>query len=873
MVLYFASYTDFGDSVLFRSFISAACITLYSLAFAPQAQAQENVMIVFDGSNSMWGQIDGVAKIEIARNTIGNLVGGWTQDREVGLIAYGHRRRGDCGDIETLVTPQAGVTADIIERVKGISPRGKTPLTDAVEAAAKALAYQDKPATVVLISDGLESCERDPCALAKVLEQGGVGFTAHVVGFGLGGDQDTASLSCLADETGGIFVQAENASELEAALGSVSAAVAEAPVPATEPEPVAAPEPEPEPEPAAPTVVVNGPETAVGGSNITVTWDPTVDAMDYINILPLGSKDGTYGQYQQVRTNEELTLMTPGKPGAYEIRYTAKSGETLGSSPLEITQAEVALEASDLVVTGAQFTVGWTPTINPLDYIGIVPVGSEAGTFGSSYMQVRNKSEVQLTAPAQPGLYELRYILRVDNSTVGTRAIEVSAPEVTLSAPETALTGEEFMVSWTGKVSNFDYITIVPVGTPEGEYGNYQQVRGKSELPLQAPAEVGLYEVRYVLREGNKTMTSTPIEIVSPEVTVSAPETVRIGEVFNVEWTGTVNPRDYVTIVPIGTAEGEFGNYFQVRSINKKELQAPADPGFYEVRYVLREGSKTMATAAVEVVQADVSLTAPATALTGQDFEVSWDGQVSTLDYITIVPKGTAEGEFGNYFQVRKHGARDLLAPADPGFYEVRYVLKEGGKTMASADIELVVPEVTVSGPDKVRANTMMQVMWSSTVNVNDYITLVPLGSPDDDFSEYFLTRDKTEREMETPAEPGVYELRYVLKEGTRVLARKTIDVVPETAALNTGAKITAPESASAGSAITVRWQVEQESSDQRVTLADPDQAIFTWISASKINGLTEVQMTLPDQPGVYELRILDIPGQEVLARQQITVK
>ena len=73
---------------------SLACAVVLSSVWAVPAWADENVMVVFDGSNSMWGQIDGTAKIEIARNAMGSLLGEWTEDRKVGLMAYGHRRRG-----------------------------------------------------------------------------------------------------------------------------------------------------------------------------------------------------------------------------------------------------------------------------------------------------------------------------------------------------------------------------------------------------------------------------------------------------------------------------------------------------------------------------------------------------------------------------------------------------------------------------------------------------------------------------------------------------------------------------------------------------------------------------------------------------------
>lgn len=42
--------------------------------------AQERMMIVMDGSGSMWGQIDGVPKLEIARQTLRQVLGGVPAD-------------------------------------------------------------------------------------------------------------------------------------------------------------------------------------------------------------------------------------------------------------------------------------------------------------------------------------------------------------------------------------------------------------------------------------------------------------------------------------------------------------------------------------------------------------------------------------------------------------------------------------------------------------------------------------------------------------------------------------------------------------------------------------------------------------------------
>ncbi|MEM9127939.1 MAG: VWA domain-containing protein, partial [Pseudomonadota bacterium] len=302
-------------------------------------------MIVFDGSNSMWGQIDGTAKIEIARDLMDNLLGGWVEGRNVGLMAYGHRRRGDCGDIEVLVQPTQQGRQRILDNINAITPTGKTPLTDAVGAAAQALSYTDQPATVVLISDGLESCERDPCALAKTLSQGGVGFTAHVVGYGLGAEEDVSSLACIAENTGGQYITASNGQELGAALSTVSTAVAQS-----------EPEPEPEPEPAQQVVEVTGPETAMGGSDIQATWTPTLAESDYINVVPVGTDPGEFGSYVRIGQSEQITLPVPGVEGLYEIRYLHNQTKTvLGHHTLEVTKPQVDLNAPDQVQTGATF--------------------------------------------------------------------------------------------------------------------------------------------------------------------------------------------------------------------------------------------------------------------------------------------------------------------------------------------------------------------------------------------------------------------------------------------------------------------------------------------------------------------------------------
>lgn len=177
-------------------------------------------MLVLDASGSMWGQIDGVPKIVIARQTIGDLVGNLDPAISLGLSAYGHRREGDCNDIQTLKPVGSVAPADIIAAVNGLNPKGKTPLSESVRRAAQELDYSRAPATVILVSDGLENCAADPCALASELEEKGIDFTAHVVGFDLK-DEEQQALRCVAENTGGLFLAASDAGSLAGALDTV----------------------------------------------------------------------------------------------------------------------------------------------------------------------------------------------------------------------------------------------------------------------------------------------------------------------------------------------------------------------------------------------------------------------------------------------------------------------------------------------------------------------------------------------------------------------------------------------------------------------------------------------------------------------------
>ena len=142
-----------------------ACLAgaiLFASAGAAQA---DRAIIVLDASGSMWGQINGEAKIAIARDTLANVLKSVPADLELGFMAYGHRDKGSCSDIELIVPPAAGTGDAIASAANALKPKGKTPISDAVRLAAEDLRYTEDKATVILITDGLETCDAQLAAV------------------------------------------------------------------------------------------------------------------------------------------------------------------------------------------------------------------------------------------------------------------------------------------------------------------------------------------------------------------------------------------------------------------------------------------------------------------------------------------------------------------------------------------------------------------------------------------------------------------------------------------------------------------------------------------------------------------------------------
>lgn len=209
---------------------SAYCLLIALLiTFVPNPAEAEaplpEVFFILDGSGSMWGEMGDQTKIEVAKNVLETAVADLPGDIRLGFAAYGHRREKDCTDVEILLQPGSGDREALVEMARALVPRGMTPIARSCREVGELLRGRESETTVVLVSDGVETCDENPCEVVSEMRAEGIRFVMHVVGFGLE-EGEEAQLECIAKAGGGRYFSATDSDLLLAAMQDVGAEVA-----------------------------------------------------------------------------------------------------------------------------------------------------------------------------------------------------------------------------------------------------------------------------------------------------------------------------------------------------------------------------------------------------------------------------------------------------------------------------------------------------------------------------------------------------------------------------------------------------------------------------------------------------------------------
>ncbi|MDZ4838748.1 MAG: VWA domain-containing protein [Bacteroidota bacterium] len=204
-------------------FINFLLISL--LLVGKSASAQEPVkkvrfLFVLDCSGSMLGNIDGKQKMIVARQVLARLVDSLNNvpGVEMALRAYGHQSPDkDCKDTKLEVGFETFNAKEIKERLKTLHAKGTTPIAYSLEQAAGD--FPDRRATniLILITDGLEECKGDPCAVSQTLQNKGIVLRPFVIGLGMSEDY-SKQMGCV-----GKFYGVNTESEFRVVLNNVIA--------------------------------------------------------------------------------------------------------------------------------------------------------------------------------------------------------------------------------------------------------------------------------------------------------------------------------------------------------------------------------------------------------------------------------------------------------------------------------------------------------------------------------------------------------------------------------------------------------------------------------------------------------------------------
>lgn len=216
--------------------LRCALFAIFSVSLVQGTQAEtadRSIALIIDASGSMRARLaDGQVRIDAAKDAVETLVKGLPDRQRLALWAYGHQsptKVRNCRDTQVLTDfrPIGENRAEVVGLARKLKPQGYTPITLVLEQAANGL----KPETaspsrvVILVSDGKETCQGDPCAVARALAKADAGLVVHTIGFAV----DVAAryqLQCIARVGRGTYFEADSMPKLVERLSAAVKTVA-----------------------------------------------------------------------------------------------------------------------------------------------------------------------------------------------------------------------------------------------------------------------------------------------------------------------------------------------------------------------------------------------------------------------------------------------------------------------------------------------------------------------------------------------------------------------------------------------------------------------------------------------------------------------
>nr|WP_224749739.1 VWA domain-containing protein [Polycladospora coralii] len=192
---------------------------------APQATAVSaqslKVEILLDASGSMRKKLNGKTKMEWAKESIEKFVASLPKETQVGLRVYGHKggnqesqKEASCKSNELIYGMEVLQQDAFKQALAPVQPTGFTPLAAAIESAQADFVGGESKNVVYIVSDGEETCDGDPVAMAKALHESNIEAVVNIIGFNVD-DAGQAELREVAASGGGEYIEANSEADLK----------------------------------------------------------------------------------------------------------------------------------------------------------------------------------------------------------------------------------------------------------------------------------------------------------------------------------------------------------------------------------------------------------------------------------------------------------------------------------------------------------------------------------------------------------------------------------------------------------------------------------------------------------------------------------
>ncbi len=181
-------------------FVRLFFLLVFTGFFQPSLMAQVQIqrppektrlLFLLDASGSMFAEWEGQMRMDVAKGMLTEMVDSLRVDTnlELALRVYGHqyhRRFKNCQDTNLEVGFAAKNHNQIIGKLRTLQPSGVTPIAYSLEQAAQDFPVDPNYRNVVIIlTDGIESCDGDPCAVSLALQEKNIFLKPFVIGLGM----------------------------------------------------------------------------------------------------------------------------------------------------------------------------------------------------------------------------------------------------------------------------------------------------------------------------------------------------------------------------------------------------------------------------------------------------------------------------------------------------------------------------------------------------------------------------------------------------------------------------------------------------------------------------------------------------------------